>query len=207
MHLPDGIIPLWQAAVYWILIIIPISLYLYKFSKDKENEKRIVLTGIFAAATVAASAISIPSPFGVPMHFFLIPIVAIILGPFSGVVVAFLCFILQFFFMGMGGITTLGANTLTMGVVMSFSTYIFYKLTLELDFRLSIFSGTFMGIAMATIMQVLILVFSGVANIEIVMATLIPFYLFIAAIEGIANIFIVSIISKVKPELLQLNKI
>lgn len=207
MHLPDGIIPLWQSAIYWIITIITMALYLFKVSKTEENEKRVVLTAILAAAAIAASSISIPSPFGVPLHFFLIPLVAILLGPLSGVAVAFLCLIVQFFLLGFGGITTLGANTLTIGVALSFSTYIFYKLLLGLDERLSIFSSTLMGIFAATMVQVFILILAGAATLEMLMATLIPFYLFIGLIEGTANVIIMSFIAKVKPELLKLNKI
>ncbi len=90
---------------------------------------------------------------------------------------------------------------------MSFSTYLFYKLTFDLDERLSVFAGTLMGIIIATITNVLILVFAGVATLEILMATLIPFYLLIAVIEGVANVVIVSVISQVKPEILKLDKI
>ena len=100
----------------------------------------------------------------------------------------------------------MGANTMTMGIVLSFSTYLFYKLTLDLDRRLSVFAGTLMGIAMATIAQALMLVSAGVATLDMLMATLIPFYLFVAVIEGIANVLIVSALSGVKPELLTLNK-
>lgn len=206
MHLPDGLIPLWQAAIYWILTIIILTVYIFKLSRTEEKEKKIVATAIFAAATFVASSLSIPSPFGVPVHFFLIPLVVILLGPLSGVAVEFLCLIVQFFFLGMGGITSLGANTVTMGIVLSFSTYLFYKLTLDLDKRLSVFAGTLMGIAMATIAQALMLVSAGVATLDMLMATLIPFYLFVAVIEGIANVLIVSALSGVKPELLTLNK-
>ncbi|MEL7668897.1 ECF transporter S component [Methanobacterium sp.] len=206
MHLPDGLIPLWQAAIYWILTIIILTVYIFKLSRTEEKEKKIVATAIFAAATFVASSLSIPSPFGVPVHFFLIPLVVILLGPLSGVAVEFLCLIVQFFFLGMGGITSLGANTVTMGIVLSFSTYLFYKLTLDLDKRLSVFAGTLMGITMATITQVLILIAAGVATLDMLMATLIPFYLFVAVIEGIANVLIVSALSGVKPELLTLNK-
>lgn len=207
MHLPDGLIPLWQAVIYWIIAIIPLAIYAFKISKSEQKDKLIINTGIFAAVTVAVSSLSIPSPFGVPMHFFLIPLVAILLGPFTGVAVAFLCLLLQFLFLGMGGITTLGANVLAMGVVMSISTYLFYKMTFDLDERLSIFAGTIMGIIMATITNVIILILAGVATLEMLMATLIPFYLFIAVIEGTANVVIISFISKVKPEILKLDKI
>jgi len=207
LHLPDGIITLWQSLIYWILVIITIIIYLFKVSKNEENEKRIVFTAVLAAAAIVTSSISIPSPFGVPIHFFLIPLVAILLGPLSGVAVAFLCLIVQFFLFGFGGITTLGANTLTIGIALSFSTYIFYKFTLELNESLSVFSGTLMGIVIATLTQVMILMSAGVATLEMLMATLIPFYLFIGVIEGATNVFIVSFIAKVKPELLKLNKI
>jgi len=207
LHLPDGLLPLWQAAIYWILTIAIMAVYMYKLSKTEEKEKVIVNTSILAAVTIAASSISIPSPFGVPIHLFLIPLVAIILGPLSGVAVAFVCFIVQFFILGMGGITSLGANVVTMGIVMSFSTYYFYKFTRELDNRLSIFSGTFMGIIMATIAQVVIMLVAGVATLEVLMATLVPFYLFVGVIEGIINIFIILSLFKLKPELAKVEQI
>jgi cobalt/nickel transport system permease protein len=173
----------------------------------KKREKMIINTAVFAAATVALSSLSIPSPFGVPIHFFLIPLAAILLGPLTGVTVAFLCFTAQFLFLGMGGLTSLGVNTVTMGIVMSFSTYVFYKLTLELDEKLSIFSGTFMGIILATVAQIFILIAAGVATLELLLTTLIPFYLLVAVIEGLANVFIINFISKIKPEMLKLHKI
>lgn len=207
MHLPDGLIPLWQSVIYWILTIIFLAIYMYKISKIEEKDKILINTSVLAAVTIAASSISIPSPFGVPIHLFIIPLVVILLGPLSGIMVAFICFIVQFFFLGMGGVTSLGANTVTMGVALSFVTYIFYKFTKELDDRLSIFSGTFMGIIAATITQVVILVAAGVATFETLLATLIPFYLFVGVIEGVINIFIIMSLYKLKPELLKVEKI
>lgn len=207
MHLSDGLIPLWQAAIYWILTLVVIGIYFYKLSKTEEKERILVNTAILAAVTIAVSSISIPSPFGVPIHLFIIPLVVILLGPFTGVTVEFLCLIVQFLFLGMGGITSLGANTITMGIVLSFATYLFYRFTAELDDRLSIFAGTFMGIVMATITQVIILLIAGVATFEVLLATLIPFYLFVAVVEGIINIFIILTLFKLKPELAQLEKI
>ena len=207
LHIPDGIIPLWQSLIYWIITIITLVLYFYKLSKSENKDKKLIDTAVLTAATVAVSSLSIPSPFGIPIHFFVIPLATILLGPLSGVVVAFICFLVQFLFLGVGGITSLGVNTVTMGIVMSFSTYLFYKFTAELDDKLSIFSGTFMGIIMATIAQVLIFMAAGVATLEMLMATLIPFYLFVAVIEGIANVFVILTISKIKPELLKLDKL
>jgi cobalt/nickel transport system permease protein len=200
LHLPDGLIPLWQAAIYWILTIILLTLYTFKLSKTEDKQKIIINTAILAAVTFAASSISIPSPFGVPVHLFMIPLVVILLGPLSGVAVAFICFIVQFLFLGMGGITSLGANVVTMGIMMSFSTYYFYKFTSELDERLGIFSGTFMGIIVATISQIVILLLAGVATLDVLLSTLVPFYLFVGIVEGVLNIFIILSLFKLKPE-------
>lgn len=207
MHVPDGIIPLSQSAIYWIISILTVIIYTYKISRDEDKEKRVFTTALLVVASIIGSSLSIPSPLGVPIHFFIIPLVAIILGPLSGSVVAFLTLIIQYFFLGMGGFTTLGANTLTIGVVLSFSTYIFYTLLKDLDLRLGIFSGTFMGIIMATLAHVLILLVAGIATLEVLIATLVPFYLFIAVLESTASVVIISFIDKIKPELLSLNKI
>lgn len=207
MHLPDGLIPLWQAAIYWVFTVVMLLLYMYKLSRKEDKQKILVNTAILAAVTFAASSLSIPSPFGVPVHLFIIPLVVILLGPLSGVVVAFLCFILQFLFLGMGGITTVGANVVTMGIMMSFSTYYFYRFTKDLDARLSIFSGTFVGIIVATITQVVILILAGVATLEILLSTLIPFYMFVGVLEGIINIFIISFLFKLKPEMMEISKV
>lgn len=207
MHVPDGIIPLSQSAIYWIISILTVIIYTYKISRDEYKEKRVFTTALLVVASIIGSSLSIPSPLGVPIHFFIIPLVAIILGPLSASVVAFLTLIIQYFFLGMGGFTTLGANTLTIGVVLSFSTYIFYTLLKDLDLRLGIFSGTFMGIIMATLAHVLILLVAGIATLEVLIATLVPFYLFIAVLESAASVIIISFIDKIKPELLSLNKI
>ncbi|MBU4536288.1 MAG: energy-coupling factor ABC transporter permease [Euryarchaeota archaeon] len=207
MHVPDGIIPLSQSVIYWIISIITVIIYTYKISRDENKEKRVFTTALLVVASIIGSSLSIPSPLGVPIHFFIIPLVAIILGPLSASVVAFLTLIIQYFFLGMGGITTLGANTFTIGVVLSFSAYIFYTLLKDLDLRLGIFSGTFMGIIMATLAHVLILLVAGIATLEVLIATLVPFYLFIAVLESAASVVIISFINKIKPELLSLNKI
>jgi len=207
LHVPDGIIPLSQSVIYWIISIITVIIYTYKISRDENKEKRVFTTALLVVASIIGSSLSIPSPLGVPIHFFIIPLVAIILGPLSASVVAFLTLIIQYFFLGMGGITTLGANTFTIGVVLSFSAYIFYTLLKDLDLRLGIFSGTFMGIIMATLAHVLILLVAGIATLEVLIATLVPFYLFIAVLESAASVVIISFINKIKPELLSLNKI
>ena len=65
--------------------------------------------------------ISIPTPWGVSIHFFGVPLVVILLGPLTAVIVAFCCLSIQYLLLGMGGITTLGANTFAIGICLGIS--------------------------------------------------------------------------------------
>lgn len=207
MHIPDGLIPIDQAIIYWIIASVFLGLFFLRISKKVDMSKRIVLTAILTAAMVVVSSISIPSPFGIPMHFFLIPLVVILLGPLNAVLVAFLALLFQAIFLGLGGVTTLGANVLVMGVSLSLATYAFYKIFIDLNENLAIFISTFMGIVVATFMQILILLFTGTTSLEVLLMSLVPFYVFIAILEGVINILIISFFKRMKTDILNLEKV
>ena len=207
MHLPDGIISFEQAMIYWIITLIIILLFFYKFSKDENKEKRIISIALFSVFTIVITSLSIPSPFGVTIHLFLIPLIAMILGPFSSTIVSFIALLMQVFTLNMGGITSLGANFIVIGFILPIVTYSFYKLFLNLNKKLAIFGSTIIGIIAATFGQVGILLISGAMNFDLLLSTLVPFYLFISIIEGFCNVVIITSIEKIKPELIEINEI
>ena len=206
MHLPDGIIPIEQSIVYWCISIVIIAIFLYKFSRNEDKEKTIVSIALFSVFFVVVTSLSIPSPLGVPIHFFLIPLVAILLGPFNGSIVSFFGLLVQALALNMGGIVCFGANFLVIGVIVAFVTYGFYCLLEDINDKMAIFFATVIGIIFATFGQVFILILSGAVNFNSLLATLVPFYLFIGIIEGFANIIIIYSIQKIKPEIMELSK-
>lgn len=207
MHLPDGILPIEQSAFYWIITIIFIVIFTYKFSKSEDKDKHSVLIALFSVFFVVVTSLSIPSPLGVPIHFFLIPLVAIMLGPFNGSIVSFFGLLVQALALNMGGIVCFGANFLVIGVVIAFVTFIFYNLFKTINENIAIFFSTVIGIMCATFCQAFILILSGAMNLNSLLASLIPFYLFIGIIEGFANVIIINAIRKIKPEIMDLSKI
>lgn len=207
MHLPDGIISFEQAIIYWTITLIIVSLFFYKFSNDENKEKRIISIALFSVFTIGITSLSIPSPLGVPIHFFIIPLVAMLLGPFSSTIVAFVTLIIQTLTLNMGGITSLGANFIVMGFILSVATYGFYKLFLNLNRKFAIFGSTVIGIIIATFGQIGILLISGAMNLDVLLSTLVPFYVFISFIEGFANVIIITAIERIKPEIMEINKI
>lgn len=208
MHLPDGMLPLDQALIYWIIVIICLGIFSFRLSKIEEDQRnrRLVLTAVLTAATIVISSITVPSPFGIPVHFLLIPFVVIILGPFSGTAVAFLALIVQCL-IGHGGVTVIGANTFVMGIVLGLSVYVIYKIISRFNESFGIFMGTLLGILIAAFTQILILVIGGVATFESLLPVFTVYYLFIGAIEGFITTFIYSLIEKLNPEILTLKKI
>ena len=207
MHLPDGIISIEQAAFYWIITLVIISIFFYKFSKDENKQKRIVSIALFSVFTMVVTSVSVPSPLGVPIHFFLIPMVAILLGPLSSTIVSFVTLIMQALVLNMGGITSLGANFIVMCFILSIATYGFYKVFMYVNEKVAIFASTIIGIMFATFGQIAILVISGAMNFDLLLATLLPFYLFISIIEGFANVVIITAIERIKPEIREINQI
>jgi cobalt/nickel transport system permease protein len=208
MHLPDGLIPLNQVIIYWIIAIIGLSIFFLRFRLDRDlnKEKRIVLSGILTTTTIIASTITVPSPFGIPMHFFLIPLVVILLGPFTGTLIVFLSLLIQAF-IGLGGLTVLGVNTVIMGIILPLATYAVYLLLSKFNEDIAIFSGTLLGIFTGAVVQIIVLIIAGSANLEMLALTLLPFYFFIGIIEGFITVLIMSFIGKINPELLKIDSI
>ncbi|WP_458403817.1 energy-coupling factor ABC transporter permease [Methanobrevibacter sp.] len=207
MHIPDGLIPFDQAMIYLIISLIILTISFYQTSRKTDMEKRLVLTGLLTAIAVVATSVTIPSPMGIAMHFFIIPLVVLILGPYNSSLVSFLALLVQAFVLGMGGVTTLGVNVLDMGIILSFVVYFVYKILCNIDEKLAIFISTVCGILAATITQIAVLTIANTTSLEVLLASLLPYYLMIGLIEGMVNIIIISFISRTNSSILEIEKI
>ena len=207
MHIPDGLIPFDQAMIYLIISLIILGYFFLKLSKKGDMEKRLVLSGILTAVAVVATTITIPSPIGIPMHFFIIPLVVILLGPYNASLVSFLALLVQALGFGMGGVTTLGINVLDMGIILSVVVYAVYILLVNVNEDLAIVISTMAGILAATMAQILILTFANTTSFEVLLGSLLPYYLMIAVIEGVINVIIIRFISKTNRNILEIEKV
>jgi cobalt/nickel transport system permease protein len=207
MHIPDGLIPLDQSMIYLAISLIILAISFYYYSKKADMGKRLVLTGILTAITIVATSLTIPSPMGIPMHFFIIPLVVLILGPFNAALVSFLALLVQAFMLGMGGVTTLGVNVLDMGIILSFVVYGVYRVFLNVNVRLAIFISTVAGILAATVTQIAVLTIANTTSLEVLLASLLPYYLMVGVIEGIINIVILEFISRTNNSILEIEKV
>ena len=77
----------------------------------------------------------------------------------------------------------------------------------SIDGRLAIFLSTLSGILAATMAQIIILAFAKTTSLEVLLGSLLPYYLMIGIIEGIINIVIIEFISRTNYEILAIEKV
>jgi cobalt/nickel transport system permease protein len=129
MHISDGILkPEWVFiwyAISAIFIALGLRIINKRIKDDPVYLPRIALLG---AVVFVISVWHIPVPVtGSSSHPVGTPMASIIIGPFATVVISAIALFFQSF-VGHGGLTTIGANTFSMGIVGTFGGYFVYRL-------------------------------------------------------------------------------
>ncbi len=198
MHISDGVLstPVWIGGY---LVSIPIVGVITRKMNPDSIPKTAVMTSIF----FVASLIHIPlGPTSV--HLLLNGLVGVILGPVAFVSIL-LGLVLQALLFQHGGITTIGVNSLMMGIPALLASWIF-RLHERFRFKASAVIFASISGAMGIILGVCILAmtlvttgseFTGVAKYAILAH--LPVMVIEAGISGL----VVSFIMKVKPEILR----
>jgi cobalt/nickel transport system permease protein len=123
MHISEGILPLGWAILWWLFIIPFLFIGLRLLARESRRDLSYKpLAGFVAALVFVISLMPIPVPIaGTCAHPAGTAISGIILGPFVSVVTATVALLLQALLLAHGGLSTLGANVLAMGVMGSFT--------------------------------------------------------------------------------------
>lgn len=159
MHIPDGFIPLWQCAIYIILMFIAWGFTLkwlveslIKLEKEKLSAWKIIkylilIIIILPSFVFTIQSVNIPIPWGVGISLLGSALVAILLrSPWGAVLIMSPVLIVQSLFFGDGGLTTLGANIINIAVIGGFSGFYIYKLAKPLGkIPRAIIGGWFAG--------------------------------------------------------------
>lgn len=124
MHINDGLMPLGQTLFYLgtalILVILSLIMTLYWANKEL-NKVKVIMLAVLVPFIFALQALNIPIPWGTSGHMVGGAMAAIILGsPFPVVLLMTLILLAQAILFVDGGITTIGANIINMGVITGF---------------------------------------------------------------------------------------
>lgn len=129
MHISEGILPLSWAAV-WFAVAAPFLALglkrLNELSRDDLSFKPLV--GLMAAVVFIISCMPIPVPSaGTCSHPCGTGISSILVGPLVSVVIATVALLIQALFLSHGGLSTLGADVFSMGIVGSLSAWVVFR--------------------------------------------------------------------------------
>ncbi|MGV8133176.1 MAG: cobalt ECF transporter S component CbiM, partial [Methanobrevibacter sp.] len=118
MHIMEGFLPAEWCAV-WFIISIPIVLYgVYQIKKITETTPESkALIAVSGAFMFILSSLKLPSVTGSCSHPTGNGFGAVLFGPAVTAVLASIVLIFQALLLAHGGITTLGANIFSMGIV------------------------------------------------------------------------------------------
>jgi cobalt/nickel transport system permease protein len=125
MHIAEGILPLPWAALWFVLAAPFVALGLRRLNELSQDDLSMKpLVGLMAAVVFIISCMPIPVPTaGTCSHPCGTAISAILLGPLVSVVISTAALLIQALLMAHGGLSTLGADIFSMGVVGSFVGY------------------------------------------------------------------------------------
>lgn len=207
MHIPDGFIPLWQCAIYYVILIIAIY-FAGRWAKNNLDEKRIPLLAILAAGIFAIMSMNIPIPFGTSGHMVGGALVALVFMAPEAAIIVFTCvLIIQALLFGDGGITVLGANVLNMGVIGGLVGLGTYKgLNGVIGKYPSIALGAWLATVVAALAAAIELFIAGTFPLDIGVASMVLYHVFIGIIEAVLTCIVIYALEKFRPDLLVWNR-
>ena len=128
MHIMEGFLPhpWWEI---WFIISIPFIAYgIYKLTKiAKTNREAIPILAVLGAFIFVLSSLKLPSVTGSTSHPTGTGLAAVVAGPAVASVLALIVLVFQALLLAHGGITTLGANVFSMGIVGPIVAYAIWK--------------------------------------------------------------------------------
>lgn len=212
MHIEDGILGARACAVYYgftAAMIIPGIMEIKRRVKDNLYYKPFL--AMVGVAVFVISAMHLPVPVtGSCSHPCGTPLAAIIVGPFATVVISAIVLFFQAIFLGHGGITTIGANTVSMGIAGTFIGFFVWKLfrTFHAPIWLAAGLAGFFGDLATYLVSALELAISLHGHVPLVKQWMIffagygPTQLPLAVVEAIFTAVVVQMMVARRPDLL-----
>ncbi len=210
MHIMEGYLPLNWCIIWFVVAIIVVAFGIYQIKKivDETPESKALLA-VSGAFMFVLSSLKLPSVTGSCSHPCGNGLGAALFGPAVTAVLATIVLIFQALLLAHGGLTTLGANIVSMGIVGPVIAWIVYKALTKANISstIAVFFAAFLGDLLtyvATSFQ-LALAFpaptfgSALTNFLVIFAvTQIP----LAIGEGILTVIIWDRLKAYKPKLL-----
>ena len=139
MHIMEGML-LWYWCVFWYALSLPVIAYgVIQIKKVTEkNPESKPLLAVAGAFMFILSSLKLPSVTGSTSHPTGNGLGAVLFGPSAVSVLSVIVLLFQALLLAHGGISTLGANVFSMGIVGPFSAWLVFKGARKIGLSLSI---------------------------------------------------------------------
>jgi cobalt/nickel transport system permease protein len=145
MHLADGILPASSCLGWGVGAAAAVALSVARFDRARLRDPQLApLVAMMGAAVFAISCMPVPVPWvGTCSHPCGTGLAAILVGPLSTILLTAVALLLQAIFLAHGGLTTLGADIMSMGVVGGLAGYCVFHVSRRAG--LSLFASAFIA--------------------------------------------------------------
>ena len=126
MHIPDGYLSPATCAVTYAAVMSFWYLALRKM-ESRLHTRTVPLLAVFSAFSFVVMMFNLPLPGGTTGHAAGLAVAAVVLGFWGGMLAISIALAIQALFFGDGGISSLGANSLNMGVIGVGVAYLLYR--------------------------------------------------------------------------------
>ena len=207
MHIPDGMLDTKTWVTCWAGAAGAIG-YSSAWIRKHFDQSRIVLMAVLAALIFALQMLNFPVAGGTSGHFGGGVLAGIILGPWPAAMVMTAVLLIQAVFFGDGGITTLGASVLNMGVIAPFLGWWIYRMftsasTSRMARTAGSFAAAWAGVVASSLAVGIQLWTSGNAEFFSVMGAMGFWHAIIGIGEGVITAGVVLYLYSVRPELVE----
>ena len=163
MHIPDGWLDLLILLITWAITLLVLSFSLSKITKDLE---RVSSIGAIASVIFVAQMFNFPIAGGTTGHLLGGALAVYVVGLPGAIIAMFSVLFVQAFVFADGGIFSLGANMLNMGIVTSLVAYFIKTFRnrdnmSEVEYYSRIYLSAFLSVVVASIFATMELVFSN----------------------------------------------
>jgi cobalt/nickel transport system permease protein len=204
MHIPDAFIPIPQGIIYWIIALVFVALAL-RWAKDEMNEEKLPLVAVLAAGIFALQSFNLPVSMGTSGHLVGGALAAIILGsPFAAIFILTMVLIVQGVLFGDGGITTMGANIINMGVIGGFVGFYTFKGLMAATKSMPVagFVAAWLACVIPSLACAVEMFIAGTFPLKEGLIAMGLYHAAIGVIEGIVTVAAIYLIASVRPDLI-----
>jgi len=206
MHIPDGFLSLNTWLPAWVISVGVISYSIRKASQQLK-ERVVPLMGVMSAFIFAAQMLNFPIAGGTSGHLLGGVLATVLLGPFAGAIVISVVLIAQCFIFQDGGLTTLGANILNMGIIGTMLGYLVYNIIRRIirgniGVLIATFIAAWVSVVIASATCAIELAISGTTPFNIVFPVMVGIHAIIGIGEAIITSLVVSFVLRVRPDLM-----